>query len=744
MVVSELPTGVVTFLFTDIEGSTRLARHLREQWGAVRAHHQRLLREAFVRHDGHEVDTQGDSFFVAFASARDAVLAAVDGQRALASHPWPGGGDVRVRVGIHTAPVSLADGGGYVGLGVHRGARICAVAHGGQVLLSQATHDLLEDEERQLPGIRLEDQGAQQLKDFERPVRLYQVVAPGLAESFGPPRGELREAVQFRILGPLQALAGDREVPLGGPRQRAVLAVLLTNANQVVAIDRLVAELWGERPPASAVRNLQTYVSNLRKALGPGKIVTRPPGYLVEVGAGELDLHRFEQLAEEARAALEAGEAARASRTFTEALALWHGTPLADFAYEEFAQPQIARLEELRLACVERRIEADLALGRHAELVGELETLVARHPLRERLREQLMLALYRSGRQAEALETYQDARRRLVDELGIEPGNALQELERMILRRDPALTPGAASPPGPPPAVAELPDRSLLVVPSDDSLLDALLPLAEALSQRPPRELILTQLVADGSRLAAVTSRLQERRQAVAARGLAVRAAAFTSATPGNDALAIAAQEDVDLLLLDAPASLLERGEPGDELGLLFGEAPCDVAVLVARDGRPPHVSAGAPVLVPFGGADHEWTAVEIGAWVASVHESRLQLAGTEGDPDAGRRDASKLLARAALIVQRIAQVPTEPVLVPPGERGMIEAAAEAGLVVLGLSSRWRDEGIDPSRLAVLRDSLPPALLVRRGLRPGGLAPRGSFTRFTWTLEREPEGVQVG
>ena len=122
--MSALPTGVVTFLFTDIEGSTRLARHLRERWGEVRADHQRLLREAFVRHEGHEVDTQGDSFFVAFASARDAVLAAVDGQRALASHPWPGGGDVRVRIGIHTAPASLADGGGYVGLGVHRGAPV--------------------------------------------------------------------------------------------------------------------------------------------------------------------------------------------------------------------------------------------------------------------------------------------------------------------------------------------------------------------------------------------------------------------------------------------------------------------------------------------------------------------------------------------------------------------------------------------------------------------------------------------
>ncbi|HEU0336359.1 MAG TPA: BTAD domain-containing putative transcriptional regulator [Gaiellaceae bacterium] len=742
--MSALPTGVVTFLFTDIEGSTRLARHLRERWGEVRADHQRLLREAFARHQGHEVDTQGDSFFVAFASARDAVLAAVDGQRALASHPWPGGGDVRVRIGIHTAPASLADGGGYVGLGVHRGARICAAAHGGQVLLSQATHNLLEDEQRQLPEIQLEDTGAQRLKDFERPVRLYQVVAPGLAETFAPPRGERRNAVQFRILGPLQALVDDREVALGGPRQRAVLAVLLTHANEVVAIDRLVAELWGERPPASAVRNVQTYVSNLRKVLGPGTIVTRPPGYVVEVGSGELDLHQFEQLAGQARAALEAGEAARASRMFTEALALWHGTPLADFAYEEFAQPLIARLEELRLACLERRIEADLALGRHGELVGELETLVTRYPLRERLREQLMLALYRSGRQAEALEAYQDARRRLVDELGIEPGTALQELERMILRRDAALLPGATGTPGPPPAVAELPERSLLLVPSEDARLDALLPLAEALARRPPRELILTQLVADANSLAAVTSRLQERREEVAARGFAVRAAAFTSATPGHDALAIAAQEDVDLLLLDAPAALLERGEPGDELELLFSEAPCDVAVLVPRGDRPPAVSAGAPVLVPFGGADHEWTAVEIGAWIASVHESRLQLAGTEGDPDAGRRDASKLLARAALIVQRIAQVPTEPVLVPPGERGMIDAAAAAGLVVLGLSSRWRDEGIDGARLAVLRDSRPPALLVRRGLRPGGLAPRGSFTRFTWTLEREPEGVQAG
>ena len=253
--------------------------------------------------------------------------------------------------------------------------------------------------------------------------------------------------MEYRILGPLQACDGDRLLSLGGARQRALLAVLLLHANQVVSSDRLIDHLWGDEPPETASTALQVSISRLRRTLEPDRaprgeahlIQTRPPGYELRVGQDELDLHRFEQLAATGEQAFAAGDAAGAADAFREALALWSGPPLSDFTYEPFAQAHIARIEELRLTALEDRIEADLALGRHARLVGELETLVAEHPLRERPRGQLILALYRSGRQAEALDAFQDARRTLVDELGIEPSPALARLERAILVQDPSL-----------------------------------------------------------------------------------------------------------------------------------------------------------------------------------------------------------------------------------------------------------------------------------------------------------------
>ena len=244
--------------------------------------------------------------------------------------------------------------------------------------------------------------------------------------------------IEFRVLGPLEAVQDGRSIALGGPKQRALLALLLLNANEVVSSDRLIDELWGQEPPETVRTVLQVYVSRLRKELGQA-LATRPPGYVLRVEPGELDLDRFEELAAQGRRALTAGDAVVASGRLGEALACWRGPALADLAFEPFAQREIARLEEARVACLEGRIEADLALGRNAELVGELEALVAAHPLRERLRSQLMLALYRSGRQAEALETYQQTRRSLVDELGIDPSSELQRLEKAILNQDPGL-----------------------------------------------------------------------------------------------------------------------------------------------------------------------------------------------------------------------------------------------------------------------------------------------------------------
>ncbi len=241
--------------------------------------------------------------------------------------------------------------------------------------------------------------------------------------------------MEFRLLGPLEVIAEGRVVPLDAPKQRALLALLLVRANEPVSRDLLIEELWAGRPPPSATKVLQTYVSQLRRVLGRDVIRTAPSAYELRADAGSFDLYRFEELVANARTA----SPATANGMLREALSLWRGPPLAEFAYEPWAQPEIDRLEEIRLEALQERIESDLALGASAELVAELELLVGQYPLREGLRAQLMLALYRSGRQAEALAAYRDARRALVETLGIEPALALRQLERAILDQDPAL-----------------------------------------------------------------------------------------------------------------------------------------------------------------------------------------------------------------------------------------------------------------------------------------------------------------
>ena len=294
--------------------------------------------------------------------------------------------------------------------------------------------------------------------------------------------------MQYRVLGNFEVWSDGGEVALGAPKQRALLAALVLHANELVSVDRLIDDLWGERPPASAAKVVQVYVSQLRKALGSAgreAIVTRPCGYLVRLDPEQLDAYRFERLLADGRKELSTGHAAEAAAKLEEALGLWRGRALADFAYEPFAQAAIARLEELRLVATEERIDAGLSLGRHADLVGELEGLAGDHPLRERFRAQLMLALYRSGRQAEALEAYQVARRALVDELGIDPGRSLQELEKAILRQEPALELAEASPRVVPATGSEreAPNRTILVVSCSDGSLSPLVALAEPMTK---------------------------------------------------------------------------------------------------------------------------------------------------------------------------------------------------------------------------------------------------------------------
>jgi DNA-binding SARP family transcriptional activator/ABC-type branched-subunit amino acid transport system substrate-binding protein/DNA-binding beta-propeller fold protein YncE len=257
----------------------------------------------------------------------------------------------------------------------------------------------------------------------------------------------METALEARILGPLEALVGGRRVEIKGRKQRELLAILLLRANEIVQPDVLIEELWGEDRPASALKTLQTYVSRLRTTLGSGQdaLETHGHGYRLRLEPGRLDAEAFRRGLEAGRRALARGEPAVAADELERVLALWRGPALADFRYETFAQAEIERLEELRLAAREERIEADLELGRHDELVPELQALVAEQPLRERPRGQLMLALYRSGRQAEALNAYQEGRRALADELGLEPSESLQRLQRQILDHDPAL----AAPAGP-------------------------------------------------------------------------------------------------------------------------------------------------------------------------------------------------------------------------------------------------------------------------------------------------------
>ena len=247
------------------------------------------------------------------------------------------------------------------------------------------------------------------------------------------------EGLEVRLLGPLEVLSSDRSIASGGPKPRALLAVLALEAGRVVSVDRLVESLWPGEPPETAGHAVQVYVSQLRKALGNDTISTRPPGYGLELDRQSVDVHLFAGLVGEGREVLGMGDPAAASSVLREALALWRGPALADFMYEPFAQTEIARLDELRVVALEERIEADLALGRHAELVPELEALVGSQPLRERPRGQLMLALYRAGRQADALAAYRAVRDTLVEELGIEPGPDLRGLEAAILRQDEAL-----------------------------------------------------------------------------------------------------------------------------------------------------------------------------------------------------------------------------------------------------------------------------------------------------------------
>jgi DNA-binding SARP family transcriptional activator len=523
--------------------------------------------------------------------------------------------------------------------------------------------------------------------------------------------------LEIRILGPLEALVDGTPVRLGGRRQRAVFAILVAQANEVVSVERLIDGVWGEAPPETAANVLQGYVSGLRKVLGRDTIATRGRGYVVAVADGTLDLDSFERHAATGMAEQSTGRAAESSAAFAAALALWRGPALSDLADLPGVRPIAARLDELRLVALERRLESDLDCGRHAEAAAELEALISDHPLRERLRALRMLALYRSGRQAEALDAFRAARTALVDELGIEPHAELHELERAILRQDASLAQPERRLAGPP-----APRRTLLAAALTAGALPLLAQIAAPLARRDGGELVLAATVASAAQLETVTHDVRAIGASLEADGVAVRVGVFTSVTPGTDLARMAVDQDAELVLVDAPQGLLEDAR----LLALLDEAPCDVAIVVA-DGPP----GDGPVLVPFSGVDHDWAAVELGAWLAQSLDRPLRLAGAS--TGASGRDASRLLASASLALQRGLGVHADPVIVDPSPGALVQVAADAGLVVVGLTERWRRQGLGRTR-AALATAPGVTLLVRRGLRPGGLAPQPGDTRFTWTI----------
>jgi DNA-binding SARP family transcriptional activator len=540
-----------------------------------------------------------------------------------------------------------------------------------------------------------------------------------------------KSAMEFRILGPLEVVADGRVLPVGRGRQRALLAILLLRANQIVPTERLIDDLWGGEPPSTAPKMVQMYVAELRRALGKDVLRTASPGYTLQVEEHERDLDRFERMLAEARESDPTAAAALLRR----ALALWRGPPIGEFAYEAWAQTEIARLEELRLTALEDRFDADLAIGRAGDIVGELEAVARNHPFRDRLSAQLMLALYRAGRQAEALQHFRRTRTELREELGLEPSQLLQRLERAILTQDPSLdarTPRVAH------AGRDVeeefdagvatPENAVLVVPRDEGRLADLLALAEPLAAAPPaRELIVARVVsaADPGALKQASEQLLGERDQLVGRGLAARIAVFTSPSPGEDIVRLASDHAVDLVLID-----VSRTDPlADDVAAVIAAAPCDIALHV---GDTPRLGPDAPVLVPFGGAEHDWAALELGAWIARSQRVGLTLLGSASRRE--RRDASRLLADASLLVQKTAGVVAEPLLSRSGVDELIAAAANAGLLVVGLSERWREEGFGPFRLALVERSPAPVLFVRRGPRPGGLAPAASRTRYTWSL----------
>jgi WD40 repeat protein/DNA-binding SARP family transcriptional activator/class 3 adenylate cyclase len=435
--------GIRTFLVADVRGYTAFTHERGDEAAAqLAARFAEIVRQHTQERDGTLVEVRGDEALATFHSPRQAIRTAVELQarfleesRATPAVPLP------VGIGLDLGE-AVPVGEGYRGGALNLAARLCSEAGPGEVLTSQS----LAHVARTVEGVRYIDRGEMHLKGLSDPVHVLAIEAEGIEvpeqmRAILPRRPDRRVyggRMQFRVLGPLEVDAGNGPLHLGGPKQRAILAHLLIRANELVAAETLIDEVWGEEPPDKVRSIVQTYISNIRKVLGHDRIQTQPPGYRLRVEPSELDAARFDALVRDAKKAL-VEDPNVAIGMLDDALSLWRGPALADLADHPSLLPETTRLDGQRLEAQEDRIDGLLAAGAHAKAIRELEVLVGRHPLRERQWRLLMLALYREGRQAEALQAFQRAREILADELGIDPSPELARLHERILKQDPAL-----------------------------------------------------------------------------------------------------------------------------------------------------------------------------------------------------------------------------------------------------------------------------------------------------------------
>ncbi len=441
------PTGTAeeirTFLIADVRGYTLFTQERGDEAAATLvARFAEIVREQVEARDSSVIELRGDEALAVFRSPRQAIKTAVELQARLLEETLATP-DLPLPVGIGLdAGEAVQVEGGYRGGALNLAARLCGQAGPGEILCSQSVVHLA----RAVDGISYVDRGELHLKGLSDPVHVLAIASDEIdvAERMRAlaPRQQARRVyrgtLQFRVLGPLEVEADIGPIPLGGPKQRAVLAHLLIRANELVPVETLVDEVWGEGPPKEARNIIQTYVSRLRKALGQDRIQSQVPGYRLRLDSSELDAARFDALLRDAKKALPI-DPNIAVGTLDDALALWRGPALADLAEQPALVAEAARLDDLRLGAQQDRIEGLLASGAQARAIGELENLLTRHPWRESLWGLLMLAFYREGRQAESLGAYQRAREILADELGIDPSPELMRLHERVLKQDSGL-----------------------------------------------------------------------------------------------------------------------------------------------------------------------------------------------------------------------------------------------------------------------------------------------------------------